>query len=306
MRRRAIAKIIPPALSDDISSKISRLRSFTSKSGPMISTYTATDAAAYERLMGRWSRLLATPFVAFAGIEDGDRILDVGCGTGSLAFVLAARREPSAIVGLDISEPYVAHARVQAVDARLSFRVGDAVALDFPDESFDRCYSLLALNFVPQPAQAVREMKRVTRAGGTIAAAVWDFMVGAIRLVTRAARYPRPHRGRAIRRWEKPLEAELRRSGEEDVGAVLGASVGPLVVQPGRIVRDRDKKFGEARHSLRRDTGRRDCFISTANSGRAGTPDARKSAVRPPPRRPPSPASPRTWRSASPSRKPNA
>lgn len=194
----------------------------------MISTYTATDAAAYERLMGRWSRLLATPFVAFAGIEDGDRILDVGCGTGSLAFVLAARREPSAIVGLDISEPYVAHARVQAVDARLSFRVGDAVALDFPDESFDRCYSLLALNFVPQPAQAVREMKRVTRAGGTIAAAVWDFAGGLTyqRLFwdTAAALDPNAARARARHyaaglTWAGELEAAFTDAGARDIDA---------------------------------------------------------------------------------------
>jgi ubiquinone/menaquinone biosynthesis C-methylase UbiE len=56
----------------------------------MPSTYTATDAAAYERLMGRWSRELAEQFIAFAGIADGDRILDLGCGTGSLAFALVS------------------------------------------------------------------------------------------------------------------------------------------------------------------------------------------------------------------------
>jgi SAM-dependent methyltransferase len=66
----------------------------------MASSYTATDAVAYERLMGRWSGRLADKLIAFAGINEGDRVLDVGCGTGSMALALAARAEPSAIVGI--------------------------------------------------------------------------------------------------------------------------------------------------------------------------------------------------------------
>jgi SAM-dependent methyltransferase len=67
----------------------------------MPSRYTATDAQAYERLMGRWSPLLAQQLIAWAGIEAGDRVLDVGCGTGSLALAFAARPEPAEIVGID-------------------------------------------------------------------------------------------------------------------------------------------------------------------------------------------------------------
>lgn len=66
----------------------------------MASSYTATDAVAYERLMGRWSGALAEALIAFAGVEPGDRVLDVGCGTGSLAEALAARSEPAAITEL--------------------------------------------------------------------------------------------------------------------------------------------------------------------------------------------------------------
>ena len=65
----------------------------------MASSYTATDARAYEHLMGRWSTRLAKELIAFGGLETGDRVLDVGCGTGSMALALAARPEPMQIVG---------------------------------------------------------------------------------------------------------------------------------------------------------------------------------------------------------------
>ncbi len=146
----------------------------------MASHYTATDAAAYERLMGRWSGRLAEELIAFAGLEAGDRVLDAGCGTGSLALALTARAEPAAIVGIDIAAPYIAYARERAADPRLSFVVGDAVAMDFPAAGFDRRYSLLALNFMSDPGMALATMRRATRAGGVIAAAVWDFPGGLV------------------------------------------------------------------------------------------------------------------------------
>lgn len=194
----------------------------------MGTTYTATDAAAYERLMGRWSRGLAAQFIDFAGINDGDRILDLGCGTGSLAFALAARGEPKAIIGIDISQAYVAHAREQARDRRLSFHVGNAASLDWPDGSVDRCYSLLALNFVQPPAAALAEMRRVTRPGGTVAAAVWDFAGGLTyqRLFwdTAAARDPQAATARdrhyaAALVWPGELEAAFEGAGARDVSA---------------------------------------------------------------------------------------
>jgi ubiquinone/menaquinone biosynthesis C-methylase UbiE len=83
-----------------------------------------------------------------------------------------------AVTGVDIFDTYVAYARARTGYPRLSFRTGDAVALDLPDGSYDRCYSLLALNSLPQALLAVQEMRRVTRPGGTIAAAVWDFAGG--------------------------------------------------------------------------------------------------------------------------------
>jgi ubiquinone/menaquinone biosynthesis C-methylase UbiE len=192
------------------------------------STYTATDADAYERLMGRWSRQLALQFLAFADIEDGDRIVDLGCGTGSLAFALVARPEPSQIVGFDVSESYVAYARARIGDPRLSFRVGDASALDLPDRAVDCCYSLLALNFVSDPEKAMLEMRRVTRPGGVIAAAVWDFAGGltyqrlfwdtAAALDPAAAKARARHYSAALT-WPGELEAALASAGAKDVVA---------------------------------------------------------------------------------------
>jgi ubiquinone/menaquinone biosynthesis C-methylase UbiE len=89
--------------------------------GNMASSYTATDPQAYERLMGRWSARLAEKLIVFAGIDAGDRVLDVGCGTGSMALALAARPEPTAIVGVDIAGPYIAYASTRSTDPRLTF-----------------------------------------------------------------------------------------------------------------------------------------------------------------------------------------
>jgi SAM-dependent methyltransferase len=146
----------------------------------MSSSYTATDAQAYECLMGRWSARLAKELIAFAGIETGEQVLDVGCGTGSMALALASRPEPARIVGLDIAAPYIAYASARSTDPRLSFLTGDAVDLDLPVGSFDPCFSLLALNFMSDPARALAGMRRVTRPSGVVAAAVWDFAGGLV------------------------------------------------------------------------------------------------------------------------------
>ncbi len=132
------------------------------------------NAEGYERLMGRWSRRLAPLLIGFGGLSDGDRVLDVGCGTGSLIFTLPQLAGIAAGTGVDIGEAYLAHARSRNTDTRLRFEHADAGALPFDDDSFDRAFSLLVLQFVPDPARAVAEMRRVVRPGGTVTAAVWD------------------------------------------------------------------------------------------------------------------------------------
>ena len=132
-------------------------------------------SAAYERFMGRWSGRLAPLMVQFAGIRDGDSILDVGSGTGALAFAVAEAMPSAQVTGVDPAAAYVAYARTRAPNDRLRFVVGDAQQLQFADRAFDGVLSLLVMNFIPDPAKALREMTRVTRPGGVVAAAVWDY-----------------------------------------------------------------------------------------------------------------------------------
>ncbi len=130
--------------------------------------------------MGRWSRRLAGPFLEFAGLNPGERVLDVGCGTGQLALAMAARSEAAAIYGMDYSPVYVDYARKRSADKRLRFLVGDACALGVPTGTFDRALSMLVLHFVPRAEQAIAEMRRVTKPGGVVAATVWDSRGGAV------------------------------------------------------------------------------------------------------------------------------
>src|SRR4029453_13736728 len=130
---------------------------------------------AYERFMGRWSRRLAPLLVEFAGVGDGEVVLDVGCGTGALTDAIGAAAPSCRIVGIDRSGGYIAFARMLHPGGRARFEVGDAEHLHLADAEFDRTLSLLILNFIPDPEKALHEMIRVTRPGGTIAAAVWDY-----------------------------------------------------------------------------------------------------------------------------------
>jgi SAM-dependent methyltransferase len=134
-----------------------------------------SEAQAYERFMGRWSRRLAPLFVRFAGVRDGDTVLDVGSGTGALTAGVARMAPSSRIWGIDPAAPYVALAQAQHGSALVHFEVGDAQRMRFGNGTFDRTLSLLVINFIPDGRQALVEMKRVTKPGGTVAAAVWDY-----------------------------------------------------------------------------------------------------------------------------------
>jgi SAM-dependent methyltransferase len=133
------------------------------------------QSLAYEPFMGRWSRRLAPAFVEFAGVQEGESILDVGTGTGAVPAAVLEARPKAQVVGLDASADFVAAARRNARKPGARFIVGDAGHLDFADATFDRALSMLALNFLPDPGAALAEQIRVTRPGGLIAAAVWDY-----------------------------------------------------------------------------------------------------------------------------------
>jgi SAM-dependent methyltransferase len=127
---------------------------------------------AYDTFMGRYARELAPVFADFAGVGSGQNVLDVGCGSGILTGELAARVGPENVAAVDPS-PLVdaAAARVPGADVRR----GAAEALPWPDASFDAALAQLVLHFLDDPVAGLVEMSRVTRPGGVVAAASWNF-----------------------------------------------------------------------------------------------------------------------------------
>jgi ubiquinone/menaquinone biosynthesis C-methylase UbiE len=136
------------------------------------------ESDAYERFMGRWSRQLARLLGTFTAVAPGDSVLDIGSGRGAFAHVVANEVPSVQVTGVDPSAAYVQYAQETRPHDRVRFVVGDAQALQLPDGSFDSTLALLVMNFIPSPEKALREMIRVTRPGGTVAAAVWDYGEG--------------------------------------------------------------------------------------------------------------------------------
>jgi SAM-dependent methyltransferase len=137
-----------------------------------------TGADAYEQYVGRWSRLVARELLAWLQRPPDGCWLDVGCGTGALSQAILERAAPARVEGVDPSGAYLAHARARVADGRVAFREADAMRLPQPGESVDTAVCGLVLNFVPRPAAALAEMARVVRAGGVVAAYVWDYAGG--------------------------------------------------------------------------------------------------------------------------------
>lgn len=240
---------------------------------PSASTFAAADGDGYELQMGRWSRRLAPRFVEFARIGHARRVLDVGCGTGNLASFLAQHdAELVEIHGIDVSPAYVEYARRGSDDARLIFQIGDARALPFSAGHFDHAMAMLALQFVPRPELAVHEMRRVTRRGGTVAAATWDTRGGfvALRLVLdaaamldeagrreRAAAYTRPlsRPGELARVWsdaglshvvQESVTIRMEFGSFVDFWAPIGGKEGPIAEYVGGLGVDGAERLREA------------------------------------------------------------
>jgi len=185
--------------------------------------------------MGRWSRLVAPPLLDFTGLPGSGRILDVGSGTGSLAFAIAERKTRATVLGIDPSQEYVAYAVSRnRFSGRVAFEVGDAQQLQNGDAGFAAAVSLLVFNFIPDPAKALAELRRVVSPGGKVSAAVWDYGAGmrmlrtfwdaAVQLDPAAARLDEKHmplcrEGELSTLWrqggltsvrEKPIDIRMR------------------------------------------------------------------------------------------------
>lgn len=130
-------------------------------------------ADAYDRFMGRYSKVLSPTFADFAGVRAGQRVLDVGCGPGALTAELVDRLGPESVAAVDPSEPFVAAARARypGVDVQRS----SAEEIPQLDDAFDAAMAQLVVHFMRDPIAGLREMARVTRSDGVVAACVWDF-----------------------------------------------------------------------------------------------------------------------------------
>lgn len=133
-------------------------------------------AEAYDRFMGRYSRLLSPQLADFAGVSAGHRAIDVGCGPGALTGELVARLGADAVAAVDPSPSFVAatrgrHPGVEVLQA-------GAEALPFADGAFDVALAQLVVHFMSDPVGGLSEMRRVTRADGVVAACVWDLAGG--------------------------------------------------------------------------------------------------------------------------------
>ena len=136
------------------------------------------EADAYEGYVGRWSRPVAIQFLEWLAVPSAHSWLDVGCGTGALSETIARHASPALLNGIDASVPYLTQARRRLTGTNARMVLGLAQQMPFHSERFDAVVSGLALNFVPVPESAVSEMARVARAGGRVAAYVWDYARG--------------------------------------------------------------------------------------------------------------------------------
>ena len=136
------------------------------------------DGAAYERYMGKWSQVVGDIFLDWLAPRSGLRWLDVGCGNGAFTEKLVERCAPASVHGIDPSEAQLAFAHTRPVSRFAQFRLADAMALPFPDDTFEAAVMPLVIFFVPDPAQGVAEMARVVCPGGAVSAYAWDVVGG--------------------------------------------------------------------------------------------------------------------------------
>jgi ubiquinone/menaquinone biosynthesis C-methylase UbiE len=163
-----------------------------------------SDGKTYERMMGRWSKRVGVQFLDWLAAPKGLHWVEVGCGNGAFTEELIAHTAPAAVSAIDPSDGQLAFARTREAAKLAQFRLADAQALPFPDNSFDAAAMALVITFIPDPAKAVAEMARVVRPGGGVATYMWDTLGGGVPL--------------------KPIEAALKSMGKDYARASSAAS----------------------------------------------------------------------------------
>ena len=141
-----------------------------------------SDGKVYERMMGRWSKLAGRIFLDWLDPAPNLHWIEVGCGNGAFTEELIARCAPAAVSAIDASEGQLSFARTRLGATLAQFRIGDAQALPFAENSFDAAAMALVITFIPDPAKAVAEMARVVRPGGVVATYMWDTLAGGVPL----------------------------------------------------------------------------------------------------------------------------
>jgi SAM-dependent methyltransferase len=174
------------------------------------------SADAYLRFMGRYSEPLAVQFADLAGIGRDQRVLDVGCGPGALTAELVSRAGTDAVSAVEPSASFAAavRERLPGVDVRMS----TAERLPFPDDAFDAALAQLVVHFMTDPVAGLREMGRVTRPGGVIAACVWDHAGG---------------RGPLSVFWQAVRQLDPAADDESDLAGVREGHLAALFAQAG-------------------------------------------------------------------------
>jgi SAM-dependent methyltransferase len=177
---------------------------------------------AYTRFMGRYSEPLATVFAGLASIRPGQRALDVGSGPGALTAELARRLGEDAVCAVDPSQSFAAAVRGRCPGAHV--RVAAAEHLPFCDDTFDVAVAQLVVHFMTAPVTGLREMARVTRPGGMVAACVWDHAGG---------------RGPLAAFWQAVRELDPGAQDESGLAGVRDGHLAQLFSQAGlSITRD--------------------------------------------------------------------
>jgi ubiquinone/menaquinone biosynthesis C-methylase UbiE len=185
-----------------------------------------TDGAAYDRLMGRWSRAAGEVFLDWLSLPSRLRWLDVGCGTGVFTALLIERCKAQSVSAVDPAADQIAYARTKAANKDVDFHLADAQSLPFADRTFDAAAMALVMSFVPDAAKAVAEMKRVVKPGGTIGTYVWDFLGNAsppqpLRMAVEAMGYSLP-----------PMPGHRNSQLENLKGYFAGASLDEVAARP--------------------------------------------------------------------------